>query len=113
MSTGPVDRSWRIGKTDDYLEESLLAKYLGINLQLRGRNILKHEQDIVKIARRYAFSILSLTRAGLDRAIVARKLWEMCALPAFTYGNYDTLQIYGERIGEDPMYRGEFHSANS
>ena len=37
-------------------------------------------------ARRYAFSLLSLTRVGLDRLRVARTMWESCAIPACLYG---------------------------
>ena len=59
---------------EDTLEESLVAKYLGVNIQLRGRCILNREKDVVSAAHRYAHSIMSLTRAGLDRSRVARFL---------------------------------------
>jgi len=35
--------------------------------------------------RRYAHSIMSLTRAELDRSRVARILWETCRIPAILY----------------------------
>ena len=53
---------------EDTLEESLVAKYLGVNIQLRGRCILNREKDVVSLECRYAHSIMSLTRARLDRS---------------------------------------------
>ena len=38
-------------------------------------------------AKRYAFSILGMTRAGLDRSRTARMLWESCAIPAILYAS--------------------------
>ena len=85
LTTGDHGKKWRIGNSDDTLEESLVAKYLGVNIQLRGRCILNREKDVVSSARRYAHSIMSLTRAGLDRSRVARILWETCGIPAILY----------------------------
>ena len=65
----------------------MVAKYLGINIQVRGRHILQQEKDIVSTAKRYAFSILGMTRAGLDRSRTARMLWESCAIPAILYAS--------------------------
>ena len=64
---------------------AVVAKYLGINIQVRGRHILQREKDIVSTAKRYAFSILGMTRAGLDRT--ARMLWESCAIPAILFAS--------------------------
>ena len=66
LSTGPKDRMWKAGDFGETLHETLSAKYLGINLQLQGRFTLKREKDVINIAQSYAFSILSVTRAGLD-----------------------------------------------
>ena len=85
LTTGDPGKKWRIGNSEDTLEESLTAKYLGVNIQLRGRCILRREKDVVSSARRYAHSIMSLTRAGLDRSRVARILWETCGIPAILY----------------------------
>ena len=87
LTTGDKGRSWRIGKSEEYLEETLTAKYLGINIRVRGRHMLQREKDIVSTARRHAHAIMSLTRAGLDRSKVARSLWEGCAIPAVLYGS--------------------------
>ena len=38
-----------------------------------------------KCATSYPHTIINLTRAGLDRALLARKLWEACAIPAILY----------------------------
>ena len=99
LSNGPKNRKWKIGESGDYLQETLIAKYLGINIQLRGRNTICREKDIVSLARRYAHTILSITRAGLDRSMVARQLWETCAVPAFLYGS-ETRYISSRTIGE-------------
>ena len=64
-----------------------MAKYLGVNIQFRGRHTLKWEQDIISNAKKYAFSVLSITRSELDRSLVARSLWEMCAIPGILYGS--------------------------
>ena len=40
---------------------------------------------MLKIAKNYANTIMGVTRAGLDRALVAHTLWERCAIPAFLY----------------------------
>ena len=66
LSTGPIGRAWRVGNSDDYLEEFLVTIYLGVNVQFQGQHTLRREKDIISIARRYAYSIFSLTRAGLD-----------------------------------------------
>ena len=99
QSNGPKNRRWKIGESGDYLQETLIAKYLGINIQLRGRNTIRREKDIVSSARRYAHTILSITRAGLDRSMVARQLWETCAVPAFLYGS-EAMWISNKTIGE-------------
>ena len=80
LTTGPKDKWWRVDK------ETLAAKYLGVEVQLRGRNTMRREKELVNIARRTSHAILSLTRTGLDRARVARILWESCALPTCLYG---------------------------
>ena len=60
LTRGPLDRSWKVGDTEDFKEEeSLVAKCLGINIRLQGRNTIKREKDMVNIARRSAYSILS------------------------------------------------------
>ena len=40
---------------------------------------------MIKRALSYAYSILKLSRQGLNRARVARKLWETCVVPAILY----------------------------
>ena len=53
---------------------------------VRGCTVLKdYEAVVVRRALNYAYSIMSLSRRGLDRALVARKIWETCASPAILY----------------------------
>ena len=87
LTMGPKERSCKIGSSDNSLEETLVAKYLGVNIRLRGRNTIQREKDVVATARRHANAIMGLTRAGLDRAKVAKRLWEVCAIPAILYGS--------------------------
>ena len=96
LTSGPQDRIWRIGDSDSSLEETMVAKYLGVNIKLRGRNIVQREKDVVATARRHANAIMGLTRAGLDRAKVVKRLWEACAIPAILYGS-ETM-IFSEKI---------------
>jgi len=85
LTTGPRNRVWRVRGAVEDIRETLMAKYLGVKIQVRGRHLLHREKDMVATARRFAHSIMSLTRAGLDRSHVARTLWEVCAIPAILY----------------------------
>ena len=38
-----------------------------------------------KCATSYVHTIMNLTRAGLDRVLLAKKLWEVCAIPSILY----------------------------
>ena len=99
QTNGPRNRSWKVGDSGETLQKTMVAKYLSINIQVRGRHILKREKDIVATAKRYAFSILGLTRAGLDRSRLARILWETCAIPAILYGT-EAMTIRTENTGD-------------
>ena len=84
LSNANYNVSWKI--ENDTIEEILIAKYLGIHVQVRGRNMIgKYEDNMTKKAMSYAYTIMNLTRSGLDRAMIARKLWESFAVPATLY----------------------------
>ena len=52
-----------------------MVKYLCVDIQIRGRTVLcKYEDTVIKRALSYDYSILGLSRQGLDQARVARKL---------------------------------------
>ena len=71
---------------DATIEEVLVAKYLGVDIQIKGCNLVgNYETTILKRANSYAMSIMNLTRSGLDRALIARKLWIHCAIPGILY----------------------------
>ena len=71
---------------DATIEEVLVAKYLGVDIQIKGRNMVgNYEANILRRANSYAMSIMNLTRSGLDRALIARKLWIHCAIPGILY----------------------------
>ena len=84
LTNAQYNVSWTV--KDETIEEILIAKYLGVNIQLRGRSIIgKYEENVIKQATNYAYSIMNLSQSVLDRAIVAKRLWEACAIPASLY----------------------------
>ena len=63
--------------------EVLLAKYLSVEFQVMGQNMVgNYEDTILKPANSYAMAIMNLTRSGLDRALIARILWVHCTIQA-------------------------------
>ena len=86
LSNGPQGQSWKVEPGTPDLEASLVCKYLGIDIQVKGRNLVKAREDrMIGIAQKYAYTIMGITRAGLDQALVAHTLWEGCAVPAILY----------------------------
>ena len=62
------------------------AKYLGVKLQLRGRNMIgQYEETMIKRAMSYAYTLMTLRGGGLDRALIAKRVWESSAIPAILY----------------------------
>ena len=85
LSTGTGSTSWKISDSEPTLE-SALAKYLGVEVGVKGRNLVKaREAKMIQTARAYAHTIMGCTRVGLDRSLTASSLWESCAIPAFLY----------------------------
>ena len=86
LSSGPVGGRWVVSGDEPSLEASLIAKYLGVDLSIRGRNLVKaREARMISTARAYAHTIMGCTRTGLDRSATAQRLWECCAIPAILY----------------------------
>ena len=57
-----------------------------MSLSVKGRNLVKaRDEKMISGARAFAHTIMGLTRLGLDRAITAHKLWEVCAIPSILY----------------------------
>jgi len=84
ISNASYNISWPIN--EETIEEVLVAKYLGVNIQLRGRSMIgQYEEIMINRATSYAYSIMNLTRGGLDRALIAKIIWETCAIPAILY----------------------------
>ena len=84
ISNATYDINWSVNS--ETIEEILVAKYLGVKMQLRGRNIIgQYEEIMIKRPMSYAYAIMNLTRGGLDRAIIAKRVWETCAIPAILY----------------------------
>ena len=87
LTPGPNNSSWLASEDKLELEALLVGKYMGVDIQVKGRNLVKaREERMLTVARSYAHTIIGLTQSGLDRAIIAHKLWECCAIPAVLYG---------------------------
>ena len=87
ISGGTPDSRWT-GREDvgSTLEATLMGKYLGVEIQVKGRNLIKHcESKMITVATNYVHTIMGVTRTGLNRALVAHKLWEYCAIPSILY----------------------------
>ena len=56
LTTGPRGKNWKIGSNGESLTETIMAKYLGVNIQLRGRNLVGREKDMIATAKKYAYS---------------------------------------------------------
>ena len=82
-SGGAASSRWVSGGDDGSdLEATLIGKYLGIEIQVKERNLIKHcEPKLIAIATKYTHTIMT----GLDRALIAHKLWECYAIPAVLY----------------------------
>ena len=78
LTNGPNDQSSRLSWSESTQ---------GVGIQVKGRNlVMAREARMLRVARSYAHTIIGLTRSGLDRAQIACKLWESCAIPAVLYG---------------------------
>ena len=85
LTNGDMDQEWEAGG-EESLKEVIEAKYLGIDIKVRGRNPTKtKEQKMINQAQAKAYTILNLTREGINRAKIARTLWETCVVPAVLY----------------------------
>merc|ERR1712055_368640 len=63
------------------------AKYLGVMIGGRGRNIYEAENRIwLEKAEKKANSILSQVNKSAERVIVGKALWKMVAIPALLFG---------------------------
>ena len=41
LTTGPQDAVWTVSEAEPDLEAVVSAKYLGVNIQIKGRNMIK------------------------------------------------------------------------
>ena len=68
------------------LEEVIQFKYLGCIVSSSPWKLYRAHNDLMKAkARRYMYSVMSLTRRGPDRSALAHTLWTSVALPAILY----------------------------
>ena len=84
LTNAQYNVSWSIDNAT--IEDVLVAKYLGWNIRVRGRNLVGlYEADMVKRAKNYAYTVMNLTITGLDRAVIAPSIWESSVIPAILY----------------------------
>ena len=86
LRAGSRDSTCKVYDEGPKLEASLIAKYLGVSFsvqRLKSNQGPRREND--SSARAFAHTIVRLTRSGLDRAVTAHKLWEVCAIPSILY----------------------------
>merc|ERR1711909_213930 len=84
------------------------AKYLGVMIGGRGRNIFEAENKAwLEKAEKKANSIIGLVNKSADRVIVGKAMWKMIAIPALLFGravvtttkrNIKKLQIIENRV---------------
>ena len=61
-------------------------KYSGVTIQVRGRSMIGvYEKDMICKVTNYEYAIMNLSRGVLDRSMVAKRLWEVCAIPSIWY----------------------------
>ena len=86
LTAGPQDSVWTVSEEDPDLEAVIVAKYLGVTIQIKGRNMIKvREVQMILSARKFAHTIMGYSRVGQDKCQVAYTLWERCAIPAILY----------------------------
>ena len=79
LFNGMQGQAWKVEPGTPDLEASLVGKYLGVGIQVKGRNLVKpREERMIGIAQKYTNTIMGITRSGLDRSLVAHTLWERC-----------------------------------
>ena len=63
------------------------AKYLGVNIGGRGRNIFEKENsELLAKAEKKVNQIIAEVRKSADKAVVGKAIWKLMALPAILFG---------------------------
>merc|ERR1712179_347295 len=63
------------------------AKYLGVNIGGRGRNICEKENsEFLNKAEKKVNQIIAEVRKSADKVVVGRAIWKLMALPAILFG---------------------------
>ena len=45
LSTGPADQTWKVDNDSPDLESTLVGKYLVVEIQVKGRNLVKSREE--------------------------------------------------------------------
>ena len=74
------------GKMEN-MDITMFFKYLGVNIDLAPWKLYSHyNEQVIRTARNYMYSVMSLAKTGPDTSQLAHSLWTCCAVPAFLYG---------------------------
>ena len=69
------------------LEAVISYKYLGVFFSANPYSMFKSfNENVVKKSRNYLQNILSVSKNGADKAMMAYKMWTSIALPSILYG---------------------------
>jgi hypothetical protein len=64
LTNAPNETSWKVDKVT--IEEILVAKYLGVTFQVRGRSMIGvYEKDMIRKATNYTYAIMNISRGLL------------------------------------------------
>ena len=86
LSTGPADQTWKVDNDSRDLESTLVGKYLVVEIQVKGRNLVKsREEKIVITAQRYAHTIMGGISVRNGQSSDCAHTVESCAIPAIRY----------------------------
>ena len=87
-----------------------MPSILGVDIQVRGPNMVGHyETTMLRRDNSYAMAILNLTRAGLDRALIARKLWVHCGIPAVLFCSEAMVLVISKKGDAHPEGNWDIH----
>ena len=76
LSMGPDNMSCNLSSEELNLEMPIIGKYLGIEINVKGRNLIKsREKKMISTARNYAQTIFGCTKLGLDSSVTAHRIW--------------------------------------
>lgn len=82
-----------------------MPSILGVDIQVGGPNMVGHyETTMLRRANSYA-----MARAELDRALIARKLWVHCGIPAVLFCSEAMVLVISKKGDAHPEGNWDIH----